>query len=211
METLNYWCNHFLLTAWKDTSYSTCHVTSQATFYLSIHLCLVFLLFFFLSFFSSFLFSFSYVLPRGCLYIYTYIYDPDVLPIFYHAAQGAEKLLNEACASTDTCVNIPGTNVELTCDVIAKRCCKLLLLNFLLVHRISSQRGITYRWILAYRNQTICIHFSCYHCNCLYTMTFDEPHISWMSNHRSLASSNTKNRKVKRCVWESLLPHITVL
>ncbi|XP_025107894.1 cell death abnormality protein 1-like [Pomacea canaliculata] len=37
-------------------------------------------------------------------------------------AQGAEKLLNEACDSTDTCVDISGTNIELTCDVIAKRC-----------------------------------------------------------------------------------------
>lgn len=131
----------------------------------------------FFSFFRSFplfLFSFSYVLPRGCLYIYTYIYDPDVLPIFHHAAQGAEKLLNEACASTDTCVDISGTNLVLTCDVIAKRCCKLLLLNFSLLHHISSKRGIKYKWILTYRDQTICHHFSCYHCNCLSTITYLE-------------------------------------
>lgn len=162
----------------------------------------------FFSFFRSFplfLFSFSYVLPRGCLYI-VHIWPRCITYFFYHAAQGAEKLLNEACDSTDTCVDIPGTNVELTCDVIAKRCCKLLLLNFSLVRHISSKRGIKYRWILTYQDQTICIHFFFLFCKCLspIPVTFTASYISWMSYHRPFPRQTPRMERSKMPLSKSV-------
>ncbi|XP_025107459.1 multiple epidermal growth factor-like domains protein 10 [Pomacea canaliculata] len=42
--------------------------------------------------------------------------------VYRNTTQGAEKLLNEACTNGDTCVDISGNSLQLTCDVLVKRC-----------------------------------------------------------------------------------------
>lgn len=121
--------------------------TPRATLPPKWHFIFLFIFAWFFCFFSFFRsFPLFFVLVQLCatarmfVHIHVHIWPWCITYFFYHAAQGAEKLLNEACDSTDTCVDIPGTNVELACDVIAKRCCKLLLLNFSLVRHISSKK-----------------------------------------------------------------------